>query len=281
MSNKITIRQLVDKFGKPIAPYTPAAAVYLPDGTNVETQIGGMDIGAIEEQQAAALQEIHDVTTIAIARIDAEQAEDRANIARLQNDVERLDKNLMKLKIDFTITPNESMTTCDITFAVHDFDGSIPTLTSMVITKSVNNGPAKVIFTGTEYTGTVTNSIEGGVEVYTFTAKTATKTETVQTPLYLCFYGASPVEDVAEADVCNFSRILTNSGSFRADLGTERGDYIWLLMPSVLGDTEVKQQGIEVTTNDPYMVEVDTYGYFRAYRTVNKLADATWRLSVN
>lgn len=285
MGEELTIIQLKDKYGNPIAPFTLDESVPMANGKNAHEQIDYMNVDHIREIEGEVFESIEEATDNAVEDIQDSAEEYRYDINALSGSVMELDSYVFPLTISYRMTQSYPSTgySNTITMDITEYQDRESELTQEYILKTINGGEPKYIYHPEIYSthATLVDKIEGMREIFTFHAETATKSANITTTRYLCFYGASISPTMLPDIALRLNKTYTTGVSFNPTISTEFGQYIWLLVPNYLTINSVKSSGFDVTLNEPEMINVGDYGTYKAYRTLNALDTATWPLIIS
>ena len=152
--------------------------------------------------------------------------------------------------------------------------------------KSVNGGEEKSVYIGETASYTYTSNIEGNIENFTSRAiKTGRTGASASQIRYICAYTANDSSSISNDDLFNGAIKKSATGvGFNPSIKTELGQYIWIFVPSELNINKITNVGIEVPINEPvtYKLSSGSYkGTYKAYRTKNALASATWNFVIS
>lgn len=230
--------------------------------------------------------------TIGVEKLDPELRQTINAATGLPEDlvqtIQDVDENLAKLNdtvypitLGFTITPNVGTMQTEVKYSV-SVEGKPFMPDTLEISKSVNDNLNMLILTRTPTSnGSENTNIEGCRETFKFsvTKKGRTGKITSQTR-YLCYFGGNPAATMT-AEILNTLNNVSSTGvSFNPSITTKDNDYIWLVVPSYLSITRVTSAGFDVTLAAPQTI-TNSLGTFKAYRTANPLATATWNLVIS
>lgn len=281
----LVIAQLEDTDAYPITPYSSAKGVILDNGKDIEEQINYMDPAKISIEEIDALAAIGDSTENAINEIISGGSEYRAGIDTLAMHIKELDAKEFPLEISYKITPNFSRYENTIDVTLKEYDTGEPNLNEEYVEKWVNDSYVGKIYDPLEYQSSFSfvSPIQGMKETFKFVAGTVNeKSDEKSAVRYLCFYGANKAASMTSSIALGLTKTLTTGVSFNPTIKTTEGQYIWLIVPRYLSINKVKSAGFDVTlTEEPQYVQIGDFGMYRCYRTLNALADATWKLTIS
>lgn len=292
----LRVVQLQDKNRNPITPYTAAASVYINvnnEWTSVESQIGGMDIEAVEKAKNAALGSIDEQKTASLAKIEEEGESYRNDIDALSGQVKTLDEKVFPLSLDDrTITANLSTMTYSYEYKVKEY-GQLASGVNVIVKRSRNSLTYEQLYAGTESSKKIEQiPVTWGRDRFNIRAVKGTKSNTKDDVRYLCVYGAYG-ETLSEELIKNTSVMTgksTTSASFSCTVNTtENRKYIWIAVPEQISISKITSGGFDVTMNNYVTIQVGTkidnnttiYNNYKAYRSKNPLQMNTWNLSVS
>lgn len=201
--------------------------------------------------------------------------------------IQDVDKNLNKLNdtvypivLGFTINPNVSTMKTDVVYYVKSDDEYLVPDT-LSITKKVNDAAETILTNYPTSNSSLTTPIQGAREIFRFevtkqgrTSKNASQTR------YLFYSGGNPADTMTAEILNTLSKVSATGVSFNPKVTTKDNDYIWLVVPSYLSITRVTSAGFDVTLAAPQTI-TNNLGSFKAYRTANPLAAATWNLVIS
>lgn len=155
---------------------------------------------------------------------------------------------------------------------------------NLELKKSVN-GEEITIYSGKTASYTYTSNIEGNIEKFTSRAtKTGRTGANASQKRYICAYVASDSASTSD-DLFNGAIKKSATGvGFNPSLKTELGQYIWIFVPSELNINKITNSGFDVPMNDSVEYELSSgpyKGIYKAYRTQNALAGATWNFVIS
>lgn len=155
---------------------------------------------------------------------------------------------------------------------------------NLELKKSVN-GVEITIYSGKTASYTYTSNIEGNIEKFTSIAtKTGRSGANASQKRYICAYAASDSASTSD-DLFNGAIKKSATGvGFNPSINTELGQYIWIFVPSELNINKITNGGFDVSMNISVEYELSSgpyKGIYKAYRTKNALAGATWNLVIS
>lgn len=156
---------------------------------------------------------------------------------------------------------------------------------SLELKKSVNGGAEITIYSGKTASYTYTSNVEGNIERFSSSAKKTGRTgANASQKRYICAYAASDSASISD-DLFNGAIKKSATGvGFNPSIKTELGQYIWIFVPSELNINKITNAGFNVTMEEPvtYTLSSGSYkGTYKAYRTQNALAGATWNFVIS
>lgn len=156
---------------------------------------------------------------------------------------------------------------------------------SLELKKSVNGGAEITIYSGKTASYTYTSNVEGNIERFSSSAKKIGRTgANASQKRYICAYAASGSASISD-DLFNGAIKKSATGvGFNPSIKTELGQYIWIFVPSELNINKITNAGFNVTMEEPvtYTLSSGSYkGTYKAYRTQNALAGATWNFVIS
>ena len=156
---------------------------------------------------------------------------------------------------------------------------------SLELKKSVNGGAEITIYSGNTASYTYTSNVEGNIERFSSSAKKTGRTgANASQKRYICAYAASDSASISD-DLFNGAIKKSATGvGFNPSVTTELGQYIWIFVPSELNINKITNVGFNVTMEEPvtYTLSSGSYkGTYKAYRTQNALAGATWNFVIS
>ena len=156
---------------------------------------------------------------------------------------------------------------------------------SLELKKSVNGGAEITIYSGNTASYTYTSNVEGNIERFSSSAKKTGRTgANASQKRYICAYAASDSASISD-DLFNGAIKKSATGvGFNPSVTTELGQYIWIFVPSELNINKITNAGFNVTMEEPvtYTLSSGSYkGTYKAYRTQNALAGATWNFVIS
>lgn len=280
----LRVVQLEDENYNPITPYTAAASVYInvnQEWTNVETQIGGMDIGAVHNAQEDALTDIDEQRRESINKIQEEGDSYRNDINTLSGTVKTLDEKVFPLTISTAITPNYSTLKNSYSYVVTEY-GEYAVDTNILVKKQANNSADELLYSGTVSHQSLTQNMTWGRDIFKISSTKGSKTSSKNDTRYLCVYGSysETMNATTLKDSTIMSRIVTASPSFNCTVNTTVDKmYIWVAVPEYLSISRITSAGFDVTMNNYVNIQVDDVNY-RAYRSKNPLQVSSWNLVI-
>ena len=178
------------------------------------------------------------------------------------------------------ITANSGVTAANITAI-----SNIEQPDAVIVKKSVNGGAEVLVQTGTTASITATSNIAGNTEKFSVTVNKQYKNPvTVEHTKYVCAVASSNTEAMTTSIFNNAKKYYTDDATFKAEVDTAYGDYIWVMLPSTISLESVKCAGIEVTFEAKANLSIGsgTYkGTYKTYKTIQKLANANWKLTLS
>lgn len=230
--------------------------------------------------------------TIGVEKLDPELRQAINAATGLPEDlvqtIQNVDENLAKLNdtvypitLGFTIIPNVSTMQTEVRYSVSS-DNKPLVPDTLEVSKRINEDLAIGIIANTPVTnGSLTTTIQGAREIFNFavTKKGRTSKNTSQTR-YLCYFGGNPAATMTAEILNTLNKVSSTGVSFNPSITTKDNDYIWLVIPSYLSISRVTSAGFDVTLAAPQTI-TNSLGTFKAYRTANPLATATWNLVIS
>lgn len=201
--------------------------------------------------------------------------------------IQDVDKNLNKLNDtvypivpELSISPNVLTMKTDVTYSVKSGNEYlVPDILS--ITKKVNDTAETILSNYPISNSSLTTPIQGAREIFKFSVTKEGKTsQSTNQTRYLCYYGGNAESTMTTEILNTLTRISATGVSFNPKVTTKDNDYIWLVVPSYLSITRVTSAGFDVTLVAPQTI-TNSLGTFKAYRTANPLATATWNLTIS
>ena len=156
---------------------------------------------------------------------------------------------------------------------------------SLELKKSVNGGAEITIYSGKTASYTYTSNVEGNIERFSSSATKIGRTgANASQKRYICAYAASGSASISD-DLFNGAIKKSATGvGFNPSIKTELGQYIWIFVPIELNINKITNAGFNVTMEEPvtYKLSSGSYkGTYKAYRTQNALAGATWNFVIS
>jgi hypothetical protein len=250
MATTTTIKQLSDKSGGLISPFTAEAAVYDANGKRLNVKLD-------------ELQQAHD-----------------DNLEK----IEKLLDSVFPINVSFSASTNSSCDTDTLQWSVTENGKTFSPDTVSIFKNS------ETIYDGKESSGKITTEVHSNILSYKITAAKEGRTSASRsTTRYVVHYGASESESVNDSTlsdlIVGLTHTITTGSSFNAKIKTGTGQYIWIIVPSNLNISKVTSDGFEVTlSSDVKTISYvgDNYsGKYKCYRTLNALSENTWNLVVS
>lgn len=285
--------QLTDKDENRISPYTPGSSVYFHSKNtngedvyvNLDTKIGGIDVGRVSGAEETALSEIEDKKEWGLNKIETEGESYQNDINALSGSVNTLEEIGFPLKSNVIITPEVGtvISTLDglYTYKVTEFGETPVSGSTITILQSLNGTPV-MSETTTNGEGSYSTHFGYGENVYSLVCQKGNKHISMDNSRYICMFGA--YRETINGSVLNndMKKILTNGSEFYANVTTtEDNQYIWIAVPESLTINKIMSDGFEVTLDalSPYSVEVNG-ALYNAYRSKQALLPNTWKLVI-
>lgn len=283
MADNPRLVHLEDKQGNPVAPATVSKGVMMDYGVDVQTQVDYFSVEHIQQEKIGYLADIGDCTSSAVTDVQVEGKEYRDDIDTLQEEVDAMDATVFPLRIEYVVRTDFNTYTNNISAEILEYDTGTPGITGEYIEKWANGTYKGKIYDPISYTSSISTStpIEGSKERYVFHAETKNKSTHATYEKYLWFYGVSKSKSMTSDIAMSLNKVLTTGVAFNPTITTHYGDYIWFIVPNYLSINQVKSSGFDVTLNDYELLQVGTFGTYKAYRTLNALDDATWSLVIS
>lgn len=191
----------------------------------------------------------------------------------------------IQLSMGIVPSPANNPTSNSVSLSVTQKSKGAFTPDNLELKKSVNSGTEITIYSGKTASYTYTSNIEGNIERFTSRAtKTGRTGASASQVRYICAYAANNSSSISD-DLFNTAIKRSVTGvSFNPSITTEKGQYIWIFVPSALSINKITSAGFDVT-----MLSAVTYtlsngqykGTYKAYRTANALGAATWNLFIS
>lgn len=314
----VKIKQLKYKSGDLIAPYTPAHAVYTSSGTRLDYELGKIDVisAATDSKFSTFETEIHNemnafesASTNKFNSFSAEtttrfnefsaatntalddlhksiETEINDLSGKTQESIGELYDATFPIQVSMSVTPlpTNNPTSHSVAMSVTQKSKGAFIPDNLELKKAVN-GAEITIYSGKTASYTYTSNIEGNIEKFTSRAtKTGRTGANASQKRYICAYAASDSTNISD-DLFNgaIKKSVTGIG-FNPSVTTELGQYIWIFVPSELNINKITNAGFNVTMEEPvtYTLSSGSYkGTYKAYRTQNALAGATWNFVIS
>lgn len=191
----------------------------------------------------------------------------------------------IQVSMTVTLLPTNNPTSHSVAMSVTQKSKGAFIPDKLELKKSVNGGEEKSVYIGETDSYTYTSNIEGNIENFTSRAtKTGRTGASASQTRYICAYAANNSSSISD-DLFNTAIKRSVTGvSFNPSITTEKGQYIWIFVPSALNITKITNSNFDVT-----MLSAVTYtlsdgqykGTYKAYRTANALGSATWNLVIS
>jgi hypothetical protein len=249
MATTSTIKQLTNKDGELISPFTTEAAVYDAEGKRLNVKL-------------TELQQGH------------------------EDNSEKIDKlldSVFPISISLNVSTSSDVDSDTLQWSVTENNRAFSP-DSVIIKKN-----DEVLYDGNDSAGSVESSIDTNALYYKATASKDGRTDAVKSvQRFIIHYGASDLDSVDSSTISTLIGSLNHgeidSPSFNAKIKTSLGEYIWIIVPNALYINKVVSDGFEVTLQSD-LNEVtyngNTYGgTYYAYRTLNALSENTWDLTI-
>ena len=206
------------------------------------------------------------------------------NLLEMVQDVDisiaELQDSVFPITLGFSVTPDVKAMQTAIAFSVKS-KGSPFLPDTLKISKTVNNGVTTLLADTPSSSGSLSTSISGAKEQFTFEVTKEGRTgKSTSATRFLCYYGSSSVATASEAVLNSLQKVSTTGLSFNPTIITRSGDYIWLVVPNDLTISRVTSAGFDVTLAAAQTV-TNSLGTFKAYRTANTLTAETWKLAIS
>lgn len=152
---------------------------------------------------------------------------------------------------------------------------------TLLLSKTLANGTVKTLSNIPASDGVASTTMESNREIFTLTvgAKGHT-TKSVSTTRYTCYAGSNEATSITETVIDKLQKYSTTGVSFNPKVTTANNQYIWLIVPQHLTISKVTSSGFDVPLSTVQNITT-SLGVFKAYRTVNALAAATWNLVIS
>ena len=197
-----------------------------------------------------------------------------------QNSIDKLNDTVYPITLGFTVSPNTGTMQTDVRYFVTS-DGKPLVPDTLEVTKQINDNTSKVLTNAKGSSGTVQTKIEGGREIFKFAVtKIGRTSKSTLATRYLCYYGSSSVKDMTAETMSTLSKVSSTGVSFNPQISTNNDEYIWLIVPNYLTINKVTSAGFEVTLATEQII-TNSFGTFKAYRTINVLTSAIWKLVIS
>ena len=308
----VKIKQLKDKSGDLIAPYTPTHAVYTSTGTRLDYELGKIDVisaatdsklsnfktethnemNAFKAETTNKLNSLSATTNTALdalhQSIKTEIKEEINDLSgKTQTHINELYDTTFQIQLSMSVTPSSTNnpTSHGIAMSVTQKSKGAFIPDKLELKKSVNGGVETSVYTGKTASHTYTSNVEGNIEKFTSTAtKTGRTGASTSKTRYICAYAANNSASISDA---LFSAAIKKSATgvgFNPSVTTTNGQYIWIFVPSTLNINTITSAGFAVTMTAAvtYTLSSGSYkGTYKAYRTANALGAATWDLVIS
>ena len=315
----VKIKQLKYKSGDLIAPYTPAHAVYTSSGTRLDYELGKIDVisaatdsslsnfktemhNEMNEFEAESTNKFNEFSAETTTRFNEFSAATNTALDDLHQSIETEINDLsgktqesigelydatFPIQLSMGLTPKlmNNPPTNEVSMSVTQKSKGPFTPDSLELKKSVNGGAEITIYSGKTASYTYTSNVEGNIERFSSSAKKTGRTgANASQKRYICAYAASDSASISD-DLFNGAIKKSATGvGFNPSVTTELGQYIWIFVPSELNINKITNAGFNVTMEEPvtYTLSSGSYkGTYKAYRTQNALAGATWNFVIS
>lgn len=315
----VKIKQLKYKSGDLIAPYTPAHAVYTSSGTRLDYELGKIDVisaatdsslsnfktemhNEMNEFEAESTNKFNEFSAETTTRFNEFSAATNTALDDLHQSIETEINDLsgktqesigelydatFPIQLSMGLTPKlmNNPPTNEVSMSVTQKSKGPFTPDSLELKKSVNGGAEITIYSGNTASYTYTSNVEGNIERFSSSAKKTGRTgANASQKRYICAYAASDSASISD-DLFNGAIKKSATGvGFNPSVTTELGQYIWIFVPSELNINKITNVGFNVTMEEPvtYTLSSGSYkGTYKAYRTQNALAGATWNFVIS
>lgn len=315
----VKIKQLKYKSGDLIAPYTPAHAVYTSSGTRLDYELGKIDVisaatdsslsnfktemhNEMNEFEAESTNKFNEFSAETTTRFNEFSAATNTALDDLHQSIETEINDLsgktqesigelydatFPIQLSMGLTPKlmNNPPTNEVSMSVTQKSKGPFTPDSLELKKSVNGGAEITIYSGNTASYTYTSNVEGNIERFSSSAKKTGRTgANASQKRYICAYAASDSASISD-DLFNGAIKKSATGvGFNPSVTTELGQYIWIFVPSELNINKITNAGFNVTMEEPvtYTLSSGSYkGTYKAYRTQNALAGATWNFVIS
>lgn len=315
----VKIKQLKYKSGDLIAPYTPAHAVYTSSGTRLDYELGKIDVisaatdsslsnfktemhNEMNEFEAESTNKFNEFSAETTTRFNEFSAATNTALDDLHQSIETEINDLsgktqesigelydatFPIQLSMGLTPKlmNNPPTNEVSMSVTQKSKGPFTPDSLELKKSVNGGAEITIYSGKTASYTYTSNVEGNIERFSSSAKKTGRTgANASQKRYICAYAASDSASISD-DLFNGAIKKSATGvGFNPSVTTELGQYIWIFVPSELNINKITNVGFNVTMEEPvtYTLSSGSYkGTYKAYRTQNALAGATWNFVIS
>jgi len=283
-----------------VAPYTSEQFVIDEDGVRLKDKLKHLSVSAITLAQSSAEDSITALKQEALSAITEQQASDRDCIADLY-------EQLFPLKHNFKVVANKNVSGCTAVYHITGRDGVDVTPDSVVITLKVNDEVSGTTileynnFNSKAYDATPAHAIAGAVQEYTLEATKSGRTDvsivrngisriTSTVRKYVVMYGALPLETldlltISSENFAKLKKVLADGLTSNPTITTNSGDYIWIVVPKELSINKVTCAGFDIPMESPVdekILGAELYnGFYKAYRSSQKLGAHAWKLVVN
>ena len=315
----VKIKQLKYKSGDLIAPYTPAHAVYTSSGTRLDYELGKIDVisaatdsslsnfktemhNEMNEFEAESTNKFNEFSAETTTRFNEFSAATNTALDDLHQSIETEINDLsgktqesigelydatFPIQLSMGLTPKlmNNPPTNEVSMSVTQKSKGPFTPDSLELKKSVNGVAEITIYSGNTASYTYTSNVEGNIERFSSSAKKTGRTgANASQKRYICAYAASDSASISD-DLFNGAIKKSATGvGFNPSVTTELGQYIWIFVPSELNINKITNVGFNVTMEEPvtYTLSSGSYkGTYKAYRTQNALAGATWNFVIS
>ena len=315
----VKIKQLKYKSGDLIAPYTTAHAVYTSSGTRLDYELGKIDVisaatdsslsnfktemhNEMNEFEAESTNKFNEFSAETTTRFNEFSAATNTALDDLHQSIETEINDLsgktqesigelydatFPIQLSMGLTPKlmNNPPTNEVSMSVTQKSKGPFTPDSLELKKSVNGGAEITIYSGNTASYTYTSNVEGNIERFSSSAKKTGRTgANASQKRYICAYAASDSASISD-DLFNGAIKKSATGvGFNPSVTTELGQYIWIFVPSELNINKITNAGFNVTMEEPvtYTLSSGSYkGTYKAYRTQNALAGATWNFVIS
>lgn len=170
--------------------------------------------------------------------------------------IEELKTNIYMIEANFQVTPDTNFTLENISYTL-THNGQPVNPNEVTITKIVNDGEPIVLFNSPQSASAFTSSISGAKEYFSLLAKPdsslgiPTKSEIFR---YLCYVGTSTEDSMKKSIFRSFDRNVSDGTGFNKSVSTNRGEYVWIVVPKQLQVVSVTHGGITFSLANPQEV---------------------------